>query len=78
MNITIINDDIVEKYEHFEVKLMTDAPKVELSQTNGTVRIFSDESKNPAMCCNDRNFIMIYAYSQCSWSDKFGKDKLHC
>ena len=49
MNITIINDDIVEKFEYFEVKLMTDAPKVELSQPNGRVRITSDESKNPAM-----------------------------
>ena len=49
MNITIINDDIVEKFEYFEVKLMTNAPKVELSRPNGTVRIYSDESKNPAM-----------------------------
>ena len=78
MNITIINDDIVEKYEHFEVKLMTDAPKVELSRPNGIVGIYSNESKNPAMYCSDCNFIVIYAYSQCSWSDKFGKDKLHC
>ena len=79
MNITIINDDIVEKYEYFEVKLMTDAPKVELSRPNGRVRIYSDESKNPAMyiaviVCN----FVIFTYSQCSWSDKFGEDTLHC
>ena len=78
MNITIINDDIVEKQEHFEVKVMTDSPKVNISRPRATVHIFSDESKNPAMCCSDCNFIVIYAYSQCSWSDKFGEDKLHC
>ena len=78
MNITIINDTIVEKYEHFEVNLMTDSPNVELSRANGIVRIFSDESKNPAMHCSDCNFIVIYACSQFSCSDRFGKDKLHC
>ena len=75
MNITIINDDIVEKFEYFEVKLMTDAPKVELSRPNGTVRINSDESKNRAMYCSD---CVIYTYSQCSCSDKFIEETLHC
>ena len=49
VNITIINDDIVEKYEYFEVKLATDAPRVNLSRPNGEVRIYSDESKDSAM-----------------------------
>ena len=78
VNITIINDDIVEKYEHFEIKLMTYAPKVNINRPRATVRIVSNESKNPAMYCSDCNFIVIYAYSQYSWSDKFGEDTLHC
>ena len=60
VNITIIDDLIVEKYEYFEVKLATDAPRVNLSQPNATVRIYSNESKNSAMYCNDCNLIVIY------------------
>ena len=78
MNITIINDTIVERYEYFKVKVMTDTPKVDINRLSGRVRIYSNESKNPVMYCSDCNFILIYACSQYSWSDKFGEDTLHC
>ena len=53
MNISIVNDSIVEKYEHFKVKLMTYAPKVDISRPTAEVRIYSDEGKNSAMYCSD-------------------------
>lgn len=46
MNITIIDDLIVEKVEHFQVMLNISTADVELNPMIGRVQIYSDESKN--------------------------------
>lgn len=48
VNIAIINDLIVEKLEYFKVILNMNTSGLELSPMAGTVRIYSDERKNPA------------------------------
>lgn len=49
VNINIIDDQIVEKHEYFEVKLMTNTPDLKLNPMVGRVQIYDNESKNPTM-----------------------------
>lgn len=50
VNITVIDDDIVEKVEHFLLKLALETPGlsdiIDLSPMAGRVRIISEECKN--------------------------------